>query len=118
MVLDEKGDSFLLATLSKEPTRRFGNKPDEDNDQNTSEALKDERNSPLVVVADIVCSVSNRSGGNTASKPTTVVETLLMSVQFHENRERKLSIDNTDQQHDHASAVEQSRLHMPEPRPP
>lgn len=75
VILNQESKGFIVATLGEEPTGRLWDEPHEEDDEDTGEALQDEGNTPLVVVADMVCSVSNRSSGDTASEPTTVIET-------------------------------------------
>lgn len=77
VVLCQESYSLLLSALGKEPTRRLGDKPDKEDDHDTGEALEDEGNAPLVVRVDVVGTVGNSSGGNTATKPTAVVETCI-----------------------------------------
>jgi hypothetical protein len=93
VIFDQEGKGLVLPTLSEEPTGRLGDKPDCENDQNTREALQDERDTPLVVVADIVCAVGDRSGGDTASEPTAVVEAYISYLSVNLFREIGERID-------------------------
>jgi hypothetical protein len=75
VILHQKRDCLLVPTLGHEPSRRLGDEPNGDNNDHTGKALADKWNTPLVVVADKVGSVCDRSCGNGAAKPATVVET-------------------------------------------
>jgi hypothetical protein len=75
VILGQESNGFFVTALSHKPTRRFGDKPDRANDNDTGEALANEGNSPLEVAADKVATVGDSSGGNGTTKPTTVVKT-------------------------------------------
>jgi hypothetical protein len=78
VILGQESNSLFVTSLGHEPTRRLGDKPYGANNNEASEALADEGNSPLVIVADKVATVCDSGGGNGTTKPTTVVETYHM----------------------------------------
>lgn len=74
VVFDQESACFFLAALCKQPTGRLGNEPHEENDHDTSKALADKWNAPLIVIAYKVRTVGNRSSGDTTTEPTAVIK--------------------------------------------
>ena len=89
MELSQERRGLFLPALCQKPTGRLGDEPDKANDEDAGEALADERDTPLVVVANIVGSVGDGCGGDTASKPAAVIETCKVSGYYESNGERR-----------------------------
>lgn len=74
VILDQESVCFFLAALCKQPTGRLGDKPHEENDQDTSKALADEWNAPLIVITYKIRTVGNPGSGDTTTEPTAVIK--------------------------------------------
>lgn len=119
VILNQERDSFLVPALGHQPSRRLGDEPNGENNDQTGEALADEWNTPLVVVADKVGSVCDRSCGNRTTIPTAVVETYSVirrsSIAYFLHIR---GVSDTHRQHDHASEEGQFPRHKQELRRP
>lgn len=75
VVLGQESDGLLLLAMGDLPTGGLGNEPDGTDDNNTGKALQDERNTPRVVVVDVVAAVGDSRSGDRTTEPAAVVET-------------------------------------------
>ena len=75
MVLGQEREGFFISSLCEKPSGRLRDEPHEENDQDTGKALANKWNAPLVVIVDVVCSISNSRSRDAASKPTAIIET-------------------------------------------